>query len=129
TIQVTWRNIGQSLGEPHGRVATHAESRAVGDPVELLADRGIDSRMVVTVDIAPHAAGAVEILAAIDIDETAALGALNNEELVLGHLGERVPIVATVPFAKVVRGGHGWRSHFFRGIMYTFGYGSNPTAS
>ena len=56
------------------------------------------------VHVAPHAARAVEIRAAVDIEQPAAFGPLDHERLVLGHLRERVPIMAAIPIEKFVRG-------------------------
>src|SRR5687768_1776842 len=60
--------------------------------------------MAMAVNVAPHAAGAVEIGAAIDVVQPAAVGALDQQRLVLGHLRERVPVVAAVPIEKLLAG-------------------------
>ena len=49
---------GRDLGEPGGQLGGpgvgEAQHRGVGDPVELLADRCVDVRMPVPVDVAPQ---------------------------------------------------------------------------
>ncbi len=55
--------------------------------------------------VAPHAARTVEVRAAIDIKKPTAFRPLDNERLVIGHLRERVPMVAAIPFAQIVVGG------------------------
>ncbi len=50
----------------------------MSDPIELLANGGVDPRMIMAVNVAPHAAGAVEIFAAVDVDQAAAFGALDD---------------------------------------------------
>ena len=41
--------------------------------VELLAERRVEPRMAMTVDVAPHAAGAVEVRVAVDVDRACSL--------------------------------------------------------
>ena len=103
-LQIARCEVGQPLGQPHRRVTTHAQRRAVGHAVKLLAHGRIDPRVPVAVHVAPHAARAVEIRAAVDIEQPAAFGPLDHERLVLGHLREGVPEVAAVPIEKLVRG-------------------------
>ena len=106
-IEIAGREIRQPLGQPNCRVAPHAQRRAMGHAIELLANRGVDSRMMVAVDVAPHAAGAVEILAAVDVDQPAAFGPRDDERLVLRHLREGMPMVAAIPVDELVASGHG----------------------
>ena len=53
--------------------------------------------MAMAVEVAPQAAGGVEIFAAVDIDQRAAVGALDDQRLVLGHLREGVPDDFAIP--------------------------------
>ena len=52
---------------------------------------------------------AVEILAAVDVDQRAALGPLDDQRLVLGHLREGVPDERAVPALEFLAGRFGWR--------------------
>ena len=74
----------------------------MGHPIELRTNRRVDLRVVVAVHVAPHAARAVEILAAVDIDQPATLRTLDHERLILGHLREGVPVMAAVPVTQFV---------------------------
>jgi len=49
------------------------------------------------VNVAPQAADAVEILAAASIDERTAVGPLDQQWLVFGHLRESMPDVGFIP--------------------------------
>ena len=53
--------------------------------------------VAMTVDVAPQAAYPVEILLALDVYQHAALGPLDDQRLVLGHLGKCVPDEFAVP--------------------------------
>ena len=63
-------DVDQPLGEfDRGRIR-HAQQRSdMRDFVDLLAQRGIEPRVAVTVHVAPHAAHAVEIFATVDIEQ------------------------------------------------------------
>ena len=62
--------LGARVGE--------AEHRGVGDAVQLLADRGVDVRVPVTVDVAPQRRHAVDVAAPCRVDEPHALGRLDR---------------------------------------------------
>ncbi len=82
------------------------------DAVELGANRRVDARMAMAMDVAPHAARAVEIFVAVDVDQAAALGTGDHQRLVFRHLREGVPMVTAIPFQQLgTRGlnGHGIR--------------------
>ena len=67
------RNLDQPLGQlDRGRVR-RAERRDVRHAIELLANRRIEPRMPMPVDVAPQAADAVEIRAAVDVDTACSL--------------------------------------------------------
>ena len=72
----------------------------MGDAIQLLAHRRIDRRMAMPVQIAPQAAHPVEQTPPVDRGQPASLGPLNDQRLVLGHLGEAVPNVGDVPGGK-----------------------------
>ncbi len=58
------------------------------------------------VDVAPQAAHAVEIRPAVDIDQRAALGPLDHQRLVLGHLRKRMPDDLAIPLQQFVARWH-----------------------
>ena len=99
--------LDQPPGELDGLRVRRAQVRDVGDAVELRADGRIQPRMPMAVDIAPQAADAVDIGVAVDVEEHAALGALDDQRLVLGHLGEGVPDQRAVPAFEFFGGGVG----------------------
>src|SRR5450432_4096663 len=105
-MEVTRHDVRQALGKPHRRVASHAERRAVGHAIELLANRGINSRMMMTVHVAPHAAGPIDVFAAVDVDQSTALGPRDHKRLILSHLRESMPKMAAVPINKLFASGH-----------------------
>ena len=83
----------------------------MGQLPSLIADRGDDFRMRVTVDICPDRAVPVEVFAAFGIDKKTAASFDQHERIVLRrapvlHLRERVPNVPFVGLAELVDG-HG----------------------
>ena len=63
-------------------------------PVELVADRGVDARVAVAVDVAPQRRDPVDVAAAARVDQIGALAALDDERLLVlpaALLGERMP--------------------------------------
>ena len=54
------------------------------------------------VHVAPQAAYAVEQRAAIAGEKLASFGPFNNQRLILGHLGERVPDMFAIPATQLV---------------------------
>jgi len=76
--------------------------------IKLFAQRGVELWMAMPVQIAPHTAEAIEILAAVDINQRATVGALDHQRLIFSHLRESVPNDFTVPAEKFVA------SHFLR---------------
>ncbi len=101
-IQAGRRQIDQPPGQPDRRGVRRAEVSDVGHAIKLLADRGVDPRMAMAVDVAPQAARGVEIAAAVDIENVAALAAVENQRLVLGHLREGVPDERAVPMNELL---------------------------
>ena len=75
----------------------------MGNAVELIANGGVNSWVAMTVDVAPHATGTIQEFAAVNIDQVAALSAGDDERLVIGHLGEGVPVVAVIPVGEESR--------------------------
>src|SRR4051812_29668060 len=104
-LEISRCNIRQPFCQPDGRVASHPERRAVSNAIELLTNRRVDTRVVVAVDIAPHAARAIEILATIDVNQPASFSALDDQRLVFRHLREGVPMMPKVPITEVVASG------------------------
>ena len=83
-----------------------AEHGRVGDPVELLAHRRVDPRVAMAVDVAPERGDAVDVAAAVGVDQVGALGPLDHQRLFLAPallLGERVPEVVAVELRVVHR--------------------------
>ena len=78
----------------------------MGHLVELLANGRIEPRVMVAVNVAPDAGASVEICAAVDIDQCAAVGPFDHQRFVLGHLREGVPEVVAVPGVELVTSGH-----------------------
>ena len=72
----------------------------MGYPFELLFDGCIDGRMIVAVHGAPQATDSIQVAIAIDIDQLTTIGLLDNQRLVVGHLGECVPDNAAVQLGK-----------------------------
>ena len=70
----------------------------MGDAIELLAHRRVDRRVAMAVDVAPQRGDAVEVAAALGVDQ---LGpSADSIMTVLGHpvalLGERMPEVIVI---------------------------------
>ena len=83
-----------------------AEHGRVGDAVELLADGRVDRRVAVAVDVAPERGDAVDVAAAVGVDQVGALAALDHQRLFLAPallLGEGVPEVVLVELRGVGR--------------------------
>ena len=100
-LQARRRHLHQPPGKlDRGRIG-EAEIRRVGHPAGLGQQRRIEARMSVAVDVAPHARRAIEIAAAVAIDERAALAPLDEQRLVLLHLRERMPDMLAVPRGQV----------------------------
>ena len=96
---------------PHGpRCSADACRSAIGRPIlcghpaELRLERGVEPRMPVAVDVAPHARRAVEVAAPLGVDEPRANAAIDEQRLVFLHLRERVPDVLAIPLAQQIRG-------------------------
>ena len=71
----------------------------MGHPVELVADRLVDPRVPVAVDVAPERGDAVDVAAAVGVDQIRALAPLDHERLLFRPsllLGERMPDVALI---------------------------------
>ena len=82
-----------------------AEQGRVGDTVELLANRLIDSGMPVTVDVAPERRDTVEIPPALAVDQLASVGGLDHERLLrdpIALLREGVPKMIVIEPSSVL---------------------------
>ena len=64
-LETRRRDLNQALGQLSGERVSQAEHGGVGDPVELIADRLVDTRVPVPVDVAPERRGAVDVAAAV----------------------------------------------------------------
>jgi len=96
-LQSGRREFGQPLGERHRGGIRQAKRSDVGHLVQLSANRLIQSRVRVAVDVAPQIAHAVQELSAINIDQRTAVSPLDQQRLVLGHLRKGVPDDLAVP--------------------------------
>ena len=67
-------DLDQARGQLGGAGVGEAEHGRVGDAVELLADGRVDRRVAMAVDVAPERGGAVDVAAAVDVDQVGALG-------------------------------------------------------
>ncbi len=106
------RELREAGGEQGGRRARETEQRRVRDPVELGADGGVDRGLAVPVDVAPERRDAVQVPAAVGVDQVVALGRGDHERVggePLLHLGEGMPEVGVVegddlPWARLAHG-------------------------
>ncbi len=81
----------------------------MGHCVKLIADGGVDFRDAMAVDVAPQRRDAVEVLAAVEIDEEAAVRPRDDERRFGGvglHRREGMPDVVAVPLFEFVAGRH-----------------------
>ena len=113
------RDVDQPLGQGDGRRMRTAQQRDVGDLGQLCDNCRIELGMAMAVDVAPQAADRVEILPAVDVDQRRAVAALQDERLVLGHLGERMPHDLAIPLGEL----------FARGSVVTGGIGQRKLLS
>ena len=105
-IQPGRRDFDQSFGQFDRRRIRHPQIRHMGHAIQLLSQCRIELRMPMAMQVAPHAAGAVEIFATVDVDQRAAVGALDHKRLILGHLREGVPDDFAIPAEKFVARRH-----------------------
>ena len=108
-VEAGRRQFDEAAGQADGRHVGQAEQGAVGDGVELFADGGVDFRDAMAVDVAPERRHAVEVFAAVEIDEETAVGAGDDERRLGGvglHRRERVPDVVAVPLFELFTGRH-----------------------
>jgi hypothetical protein len=96
-IEARRGSFDQPASELDGCRMHRAEQRDMRHLVELLANGRVDHRMSVPVHIAPQAAHAVDIFAAIATDQRAAMSSLNKERLILSHLSEGMPDMLPIP--------------------------------
>ena len=91
--------LHQPARELNGRRMREAQHRAVRHGVELIAHRGVDPGVAVTVDVAPQRRHAVDVSLPVGVDQVGALGALDDQRLLAlpaPLLRERVPEVAAI---------------------------------
>ena len=77
----------------------------MGHALQLVADRRVQFRHPVAMDVAPQRGNAVEVLAAIDVHQEAAVGALDDQGPFRGvglHGGEGMPQVLVVPLFELL---------------------------
>ena len=95
--------LGGDRGQPGGQLGRgsvgEAQHRRVRDTVELVADRAVDRRVAVAVDVAPERRRPVDVAGAVGGDQVGPLAALDDERILLlpaALLGERMPQVPVV---------------------------------
>src|SRR5437870_3167182 len=84
----------------------------MGDPVELRANGVVELRHAMAVDVAPERRDAVDVGVAVEVEEEAPLGTVDDQRAFLRvglHRRERMPDVIAVPafqlFARRVHAG------------------------
>ena len=88
----------------------------MGNPVDLCAQRLIEPRLAMTVDVAPQRRHPVQVALAIDVDQIVALAAFDNQGFVAQpgpHLGERMPQIVVV---RIGEPAIPWRIHEYQEI-------------
>ena len=111
-VEAGRRQFDEAAGQADGGDVGDAQQRAMGDGVELFADGGVDLGDAMAVDVAPQRRDAVEVLAAVEIDEEAAVRRGDDERRFGGvrlHRREGVPDVVAVPLFELFAGRHRFR--------------------
>ena len=91
--------LDQARRERGGAAMGQPEHRRMGDPLELVADRAVDQRMAVPVDVAPKRRDSVDVPLSLRVDQVGAVGALDHQRRLPAPftlLGEGMPEVAMV---------------------------------
>ena len=91
------RDLDQPFGQLDRGGIRRPKRRHVRDALQLFANRRIELWVSVTMNVAPHAARAIQILVAVDVDQRATAAPLEDKRLILAHLGEGVPDDFPVP--------------------------------
>jgi hypothetical protein len=95
-------HAGQRLGELDDHAVAVAEQRRMRHPVDLAPQRLVELRHPMAEGRDPERRDGVEVAAAVDVDQLAALGRLDDDRLVVEvarHLGEAVPDHGGIPGA------------------------------
>ena len=77
----------------------------MSDLVQLLANGGVQSRVAMSVNVAPETADSIDILAAFGVDQYATFRAFDQPRLELGHLRKGMPDVSQIPGSQLFRVG------------------------
>ena len=77
----------------------------MGDQPELPADGGVEPRMPMAVNVAPHACRAIDVAIACRIKQVDPISPLDQQRLVFGHLGEGMPDMLPIPGLQQFQGG------------------------
>ena len=92
--------LDQPRRELDAGLVREPEHRRVGDAVELVAHGLVEGRVAVAVDVAPQRRDAVDVGAAVGVDQVGALRGGDDDRRLLvlpaALLGERVPEDAAV---------------------------------
>ena len=98
-------DLDQPPGQFHRGGVGEAEVGRVGNEAQLPADGSVEPRMAVAMDVAPHAGRAVDVAVARRIKQVDPLAPLDQQWLVLGHLGEGMPDMLPIPGFQQFLGG------------------------
>ncbi len=116
-----WGEVREAAGQFDGGGVGDSEERDVGHLVELAADGLVDAGVAMAVDVAPEGADAIEVAAAVGVEEVDALAAFDDQGVGRQPVGlgrEGVPEVGPVPGAEGldVDLGHGPQFRTARGV-------------
>jgi hypothetical protein len=104
------REVDQACGELRSGLVGEAEHGGVRDPVELCPDRRVDPRVAMPVHVAPQRRDAVDIAAAVGVEEVGALSLADHDRVLadpVPHLRERVPEVVVIQLPRARPHGSG----------------------
>ncbi len=84
-------DVDQRGCETNAGLVTESEERRVRELIDLPLERCIETRMTMTMDVAPERADAIEVARPVGVEEKAAFASSDHEGRPLRHLRERVP--------------------------------------
>jgi hypothetical protein len=90
-IQTMTHSLREPLRKPDRDRMTHPQICHMRNFMKLLDDRSIDLLDPMTEQIAPQRTCTIEILLAMDVGHPTSFGLLDNQPVVVRHLGERMP--------------------------------------
>ena len=108
TVEAGGRAFDEPPRQSGRRHVADAEQCAVGNAVKLPPDGRVELGHTMAVEVAPQRRDAVNIAPAVEVDQVAAFGAVDQERRFLGvslHRREGVPDVLAVPSFELFAGG------------------------